>query len=434
MLEPPSSTRFAELDRTPLPQFAPLRRSSGTAGPAPLLDIEAAAARAVGAALVAARAEGQLRAGARVVVAVGSRHLSGLRSVVAATVRQLTAEGCKVTVLAAMGSHGGGTRAGQIGVLKEYGITEASVGAPVEASEEFSVVGTRPDGTPVRFNRVALEADGLVLINRVKPHTDFHGEIESGLSKMLAVGLGGPQGAAALHRDGFGALESAILEARRVLLGLGKLAFGVATVEDERGRVVEVEAIAAKALERREPELLERARVLMPTLPVERLDLLIVQAIGKDVSGAGMDPNITGRSVDAQVGKAEIGRIVVLGLTPASKGNAMGLGMADVTTARVAASVDLSTTWVNCFSSTSLASGKIPIFMPTARQAIAVAVRACPHAEPDRIRAAWIQTTRALDEVRVSPAVCAEALASGVWEPAGPPAATPFDGNGDLDW
>jgi hypothetical protein len=372
--------------------------------------------------------------GRRVAVAVGSRGVAGLPEVVRATVALLRARGAAPQIVPAMGSHGGATAEGQARLLARYGITEASVGAPVVASMETVALGPTELGNPVFVARAAYDADGIVPVNRVKPHTDFTGRFESGLMKMMAVGLGNVEGAAAFHRWGLRLGHSALLEktAER-LLATGKVLFGVAIVENAYHEAARVEAVAAAAIPAREPELLAEARRLMPSLPAAALDVLVVERIGKDVSGVGRDPNVTGRRFRVNSIWQEqpaITRIAVLDLTEATEGNAVGLGLADFCTERAVRKMSREATYANALTAGNLVVAHVPAWFPTDLETVSAALGSVAEADPARVRLARIRDTLSLDRLEVSEALVPE-LGAGATV-IGEPKEMAFDNEGNL--
>ena len=290
---------------------------------------------------------GAVRPGMRVAIGVGSRGIWGIAELVAVLVRELRALGAEPFLIPAMGSHGGGTSAGQRAVLEGYGLGAAEVGASIESEMDTVVVGTTAAGMPVHVDARAAAADGVLVINRIKPHTAFRGPCESGLLKMLAVGLGKERGAATIH--GWGVAQALPAAAQVVLDRLPVIA-GVGIVENGRHRPAHIEVIAAGHLAAREPELLRLAWRHLPRIPLCPLDVLVLRRIGKDISGTGMDLNVvgmwrrTGGPVDPQ-----IRALVALELTPQSRGNAIGVGYADVIPQRLRDQVDAAATAKNCW-------------------------------------------------------------------------------------
>lgn len=330
-----------------VPLVHPVRRHRGDLPAEP--DPRAATQRAL------AALRSRVRPGDRVAVAAGSRGIHDVATVVRATVDWLRDAGAEPFVLPAMGSHGGATADGQREVLEGLGISEDSMGVPVRACMDTVVVGRLTDGTPVHHDRVAAEADGVVVVNRVKPHTDFHGPVESGLAKMTAIGLGNHRGAQTLHAGGVAPLGDAIVQAARAVVGHGRLLGGVAILENAHEHTAAVQLVLAEGIAGpEETRLLERARELLGRLPFDELDVLVVDEMGKDKSGTGMDTNVLGRCWVPGVPEFDsptIGVVSVHGLSEASHGNAAGIGMADVIPLRLLGQIDVRTSYVNALTS-----------------------------------------------------------------------------------
>lgn len=346
-----------------------------------------------------------------VALAVGSRGIAAVAEVVSAAVGELRHQGCDVFVVPAMGSHGGATAEGQVEVLAHLGITAERIGAPIRSSMEVveigSVVSAHGNAVGLVMDAIAWnEADIVVPVNRIKPHTGFKGPVESGICKMLAIGLGKHEGARRLHGEGYEVFDSLILAAGRAILATGKVGFGLGLVENAYGDLAAIEAMPAAAVVGREQSLLEEARRLMPRILLPTVDVLVVEEFGKNISGVGMDANVTGRG---ELGVAlpgfdgpSIARIVVLGLTAETGGNAHGIGLADVITERVFGEIDRHATWVNALTAGSLACGRIPIARPTDAAAIAAAIHSLPGVAPERARIVRIKHTLHLFEIAVS--------------------------------
>ena len=348
-----------------------------------------------------------LSPGLKVAVAVGSRGIADLAAVVRLIIQKLKETDCKPFVIPAMGSHGGAVAEGQIEVLRMRGITEESVGAPVRATMEVETMG-EVDGIPLFIDRLALEADGIVLINRIKPHTNFIGATESGIIKMMAIGLGNQVGAEHYHRlslvrDQFTIINSAGKE----LLKRCNVLFGVALVENQKQELSVIQMGIASEIEAMESHLLKIVRDEMPKLPLDEIDFLIIDEMGKDISGEGIDPNVVGRDVCAygvQRSLPKITRIFVRDLTDASEGSAIGIGQADFTTQRLVNKMDFQVTAVNCLTSCCPESGKIPLTYPNDRQAIDAALMTLrPYTLAD-LRIAHIKSTLDLKRLLVSDA------------------------------
>lgn len=387
---------------------------------------------------------GQIRPGARIAIAVGSRGITGLAEIVAETVRWLRAAGAAPFIIPAMGSHGGATPDGQTEVLATYGVTAEAMGVPVRASLDVRRIGTSEHGVPVFCSEDALAADGIVIVNRVKPHTDFFSDtLGSGLLKMCVVGLGKRTGAAAMHgaamRTGY---ETAIRGIAEVIERDAPLLAGVAIVEDQHHATARLRVVPRGRFAEEEAMLLTEARRLLPLLPFEEIDLLVVDRLGKNISGAGLDPNVIGRAVHryatelGRLGRRApfIRRIVVRDLTLETEGNAIGLGLADVTTTRVVRALDARKTYLNALTSLSPNSAKIPIHFDTDREAIARTLESL--ALEDTVgtaRVVRIRNTLELGRLEVSAALLPEVRArSATLETEGATAPWEFDTAGNL--
>ena len=340
---------------------------------------------------------------------VGSRGVAGIGEVVAALVAALKESGAEPFVVPAMGSHGASTAEGQAEVLAHLGMGDEELGCPVRATMETVRIGKTPSGVSVYMDRNANEADSVIVVNRVKPHTAFRGTVESGPTKMLAIGLGKQRGAHSIHSAGWENIHRTIPEAARVAVESGKVAFGLATVENADEEPCKIVAIPAEELEEAEAPLLEEAKRNLARLPFDDIDVLIVDEIGKNISGDGADPNVTGRyPTTAASGGPSVGRMVFLGLTEETGGNANGLGMADVVTERLAGSMDRPATYMNALTSTTPAPVKTPMVMPTDEMAIAAALTMCAGVEPREARLVRIENTLKLGRIRVSEALLYE--------------------------
>lgn len=347
-----------------------------------------------------------MQPGQSLAIAVGSRGIASIAEVVKTAVDKAKACGLKPFIFPAMGSHGNAVAEGQAGVLATYNITEETMGVPIRPEMDTVQVGTSRSGLPVLVARVAMEADGILLINRVKPHTDFHGKWESGLVKMLVIGLGKRAQATEIHNFGTMGLRDKIPEVARLVLEKAPVIGGIALVENAYKELAVIKGLRSDEIFAEEPSLLVRARELMPHLPCDQLDVLVVDQLGKDISGAGMDTNIIGRMYIFGVKEPEkprITRIVVLDLTPATHGNAAGIGLADITTRRVMDKIDYETTMTNIVTSTFLKRGKIPVYFPTDAQALEVAVRTS-YTQAANCRMIRIKNTSTLDHMLVSEA------------------------------
>ena len=338
-----------------------------------------------------------------VAIGVGSRGVSRIPEVVAALVEALKEAGAEPFIVPAMGSHGASTAEGQADVLRHLGVSEERVGCPIRATMETVEIGETQSGLMVHMDRNAYEADAVIVVNRIKPHTAFRGTVESGPTKMLAIGLGKQRGAHSIHSQGWENIHRTIPDAARVAVESGKVAFGLATIENADEEPSRIVAIPAANLERAEAPLLEEAKRNLARLPFDELDVLIVDEIGKNISGDGADPNVTGRyPTTAASGGPEVERMVYLDLTEETGGNANGLGMADVVTERLASKMERAATYMNALTSTTPAPVKTPMVMPTDRMAVAAALTMCAGVSPPEARLVRIKNTLHLGRIWVS--------------------------------
>ncbi|MDR7523115.1 MAG: DUF2088 domain-containing protein [Armatimonadota bacterium] len=364
-------------------------------------------ARAVADALASLDLSARVR-GRRIAMTAGSRGIANIATVLEVAAAVLRDLGAQPVVVAAMGSHGGGTREGQRRVLAHLGITEESIGAPVSTGTESVVVGRTPDGLAAFCDATAASCDGILVVNRIKPHTAFAEPFGSGLMKMLAVGLGHVEGAAQVHRLGPARLPEAIRAIAQVHLDAGTVVGGVAILENACGDTARVEAVAPVDLIGRELELFKEARLLLPRLPVDELDVLVVDEMGKVYAGTGMDTTVIGRYRIPglpEPSAPRIQRIVVLRLSPRSEGNAQGIGLADLTTQRLVDAMDRRATYLNTVTSTFLSRGFIPITLPSDREAIATALDTLGLDDPRRARLIRIPNTAHLERLLASETV-----------------------------
>lgn len=352
-----------------------------------------------------------IKPNAKIAIAVGSRGIANLKVIVKAVVESIKEMGGDPFIVPAMGSHGGATAEGQIEVLASYGVTPEYTGAPIKSSME--VVELPGDGleNKVYMDKYAYEADGTIVINRIKVHTDFHGPTESGLMKMLVIGLGKHKQAIEIHRYGVYGLRELIPPTARQILKHGNIIMGLGVVENAYDETAIVKAMKPEVLEQEEIKLMEIARNNMPSLPVDKLDVLIVDKTGKDISGSGMDTNIIGRikiNTEKDPEKPRITNIVITDLTEASHGNAVGMGLADVMTKRFQSKIDFKATYENVITSTFLERGKMPIVADSDRHAIEIALKTCGPIAPQDARVIRIKDTLHLGEMYVSQAVLDE--------------------------
>jgi hypothetical protein len=423
-LEIPETILHQLLDPVPIPSMVRLRYDMST--PPPLADVAEVVYSQVRA------TEGLIRPGQRIAIGVGSRGIARLPEIVGALVRGLRDLGADPFIIPTMGSHGGATAEGQREVLAHLGVTPDRVGAPVESQMETVQVGVAPDGTPVRVDRLAMAADGIVFVGRVKPHTAFRGEYESGLAKMIAIGLGKQAGAATCHARGFSEMYRMVPALATVSLARAPIRFGLAVLENAYDQPFKIELVPADRILSDEPALLDQARAAMPRIPFDAFDVLVIDRIGKDMSGDGADPNITGRyaTPDASGGPV-VTKQVVLDLTEATAGNANGLGTADFTTIHAARKTSLARTYPNALTSTVARPVALPMILPSDKLAFAAAILTCNAVgrEPRLVR---IENTLHLAEFWVSTALLDDVRADQCLQIIEPPSPLPFDERGDL--
>jgi hypothetical protein len=389
-----------------IPQVAQVRQTA----PQPVISDVATEARRC---WVESRVAGRIRRGMRVAVGVGSRGIANLAPLVRATLDAVRDLGAQPFIVAAMGSHGGATAAGQRDLLGEYGISEQALGVTVKTDMTAMQIGTNSWGEPVWWDRNALEADAVLTVSRVKPHTDFRGPIESGIVKMLVIGLGKRDGASQHHRWGMRGLRDMIPETAKVILGKTPFLGGLAVLENAHEQTARLQVVAADELLVVEPQLLDEARRLMARLPFDHLDLLVIGEAGKNYSGAGIDPNVIGRLLiegAPEPDSPRITRICLLDLSPESHGNGTGVGLADLTTERYLAAIDPVPFRMNNLTACFLWRSKLPIAFPTDRECIEAGVATCWQPDFGAIRMAVIPNTLELTDLWVSQPLVEEAL------------------------
>jgi hypothetical protein len=348
---------------------------------------------------------------ARVGVAVGSRGIRDIATVVRVAVDFLKGRGARPFIIPAMGSHGGATAEGQRRLIAHYGVTEEAMGCPVRAEMETRSLGRTASGVDARMAEAAWHSDGILLVNRVKPHTDYKGPIESGLAKLCAIGLGKYDGAREIHRHLFTVgLGEAIRAVAERLVATGRILGGVAILENAYHETARVVGVPAPVLFETEERLLVEARLLMGRLPLEEIDVLVCDRLGKNISGAGLDTNVIGRSVYGYTagqpwcdGMARILRIAVMDVSDESDGNAVGMGLVDFVPERFAKRVDHDVTRLNALTSCCPTAAKAPVILPDDREAMEAAIRTSP-VRPEGPRVVYVRDTLELDHVLVSEA------------------------------
>lgn len=362
-----------------------------------------------------------LKKGARIAITAGSRGIDNIALILKTVAAFLKECGAEPFFVPAMGSHGGATAEGQLKVLEGLGIISECLGAPIKASMETVVIGSIDTGfyrgasdavlMPVHMDRFAYEADGIMVINRVKPHTSFHAEVESGLQKMMAVGLGKAVQAGNIHNFGTRGLKELISPAAQMIMSTGKIVASLGIVENAYDKLMCIRGFLPDRLVTGEKELLAMAGRNMPCLPVDKLDLLIVDQMGKNFSGTGMDTNIIGRlkiEGEPEPEHPSIKRIAVLDLSDAAGGNAYGIGLADFTTKKLVDSIDYKATYANMLATNFIERVKIPFIASDENSAIETALKTCSLTSMDEARIIRIKNTLDLKNIQVSPAVFAE--------------------------
>jgi hypothetical protein len=377
----------------------------------------------------------RIEPGAEVAITAGSRGISGIDAILRSLVEILKEAGASPFLVPAMGSHGGATAEGQVEILHSLGVTEDSVGAPIRSSMEVVEIGETQRGVPVYMDRIASEADGVVVVGRIKQHTDFRSGVESGLLKMASIGLGKHAQALALHAHGVEGIRDHMVEAGKAVFASGKVLFGVAIVENAYEETAIVEAIPPERVAERERELLEESARLMPKLPVSDIDVLFVDELGKNFSGTGMDTNVVGRFKILGVeepASPNVRYLIVGDVSEASHGNALGVGLADFTTRRLFEKVDYGAMNQNVLTSTFVERAKIPMVMENDREALEAAVRCNWGVEPENTRFARIPNTLHLRYAYLSENLLDEALTSGNVEVVEDAAELTFDESDNL--
>ncbi|UCH21490.1 MAG: DUF2088 domain-containing protein [Deltaproteobacteria bacterium] len=351
--------------------------------------------------------------GNSVAITAGSRGIANIATILAEVVSELKKIGAKPFIVPAMGSHGGATDAGQKKIIEHYGITEAAMDAPIKSSMEVVQIGTTSDGVPVLMDKNASQADHIIVVNRVKPHTDFKAEIESGLVKIMAIGLG-KQKAADHYHNVFMRLGhyQVLTSVAREIIKQCPIAFGLALVENQKDETEIIQAIPATKIEETERELLIKAKDFLPRIPFDPIDILIVDEMGKDISGTGMDQNVIARTVIPyhQVPtKPKITRIFIRDLSPGSEGNATAIGNADFTTKRLVDKIDRHATYMNAITSSCPEAVRIPPYYDSDREVIEAALKTIGDIEPEKARIVHILNTLKLEKMLISEVMLPEA-------------------------
>ncbi|MCF3933887.1 nickel-dependent lactate racemase [Acuticoccus sp. M5D2P5] len=409
-----------------LPRMAPVRQIFEDTS---LPDVDAALRESFRTSGVAER----IKPGARIAVGVGSRGLADLPLLVRVTVDELKKLGAEPFIVPAMGSHGGATALGQERLLAGLGVTEESVGAPIRSSMETVELDRLPNGLPVLIDRYAMEADGICVINRVKAHTSFTAPIESGMAKMITIGLGKQKGADSCHAHGFGKMAEHVVEMAKIKLAKAPILFGVASVENAYDKIAIAEVVLAENILERELDLLKISKASMPRILFNPIDVLVVDKMGKEYSGTGTDPNITGRAPTPYIKlQQEATRFVIRDLSMKSGGNATGMGLADIITRRLFDKIDFNATYANHITSTVMLGAKIPMIMDNDELALKCAIKTCNSLDPGNIKMVRLENTLHLETIWISEALLADAEANPAVEILGEARAIDFDADGNI--
>lgn len=374
----------------------------------------------------------RIASGAKIAITAGSRGITHIPEILSTIIGYFKGLGAHPFIVPSMGSHGGATAEGQLEVLESLGISENTLGVPIRSSMEVVEVGKTDCGCPVFMDSIAFHSDAIFVVNRVKVHTRFKASHESGLLKMIAVGLGKKKGCSLMHENG---LYPIILDSARVALKKAPIIGGLGIVENSKKKIAKLIVARSEDIERVDAELLELEKTLLPSLPIDDIDLLIVCEMGKNISGTGMDTNVIGRVATSCMNENEkprIKKIVVLSLHKASHGNALGMGLADIITQGFYEAIDFRATYENTIAANVLERAKMPLVQPTDREAISLGIKlsATPHTPEPKI--ICIKNTLQLSEILVSRSVLKEMESKGLPEFLSEQIEFPFDGNDSL--
>ena len=374
-----------------------------------------------------------IKPGMEIAITCGSRGIANIKFIIREICTCVKERGAKPFIVPSMGSHGGATAEGQREIIESYGVTEEFCGAPIRSCMDVRRIGSTEDGRDVFIDKIASEADGIIVAGRVKPHTDFRGPYESGLMKMMVIGLGKQRGAETFHEEGPEHMARNLQLYGKAILENAPILFGIAILENAYDETAKIEALLADEFIDKEPELLLEARTLMPKSYIQDVDLLIVDRIGKDISGDGMDPNITGRFCNPYVsGGMNAKKIAILDLTDETHGQMVGLGYGDVTTRRCLEKCDFEASYPNALTTTTFIPFRVPIVLDSDRDAIGACLKYCGNNDKKNPRVMRIRDTLHMGYIWVSEALIGEVKAHPNMEILGPPEPLPFDENGNL--
>lgn len=371
--------------------------------------------------------------GKNLCVTVGSRGIPDLDVIVKTILKILKEWGADPFIIPAMGSHGGATAEGQLEVLAAYNITEKSMSVPIKSSMDVVQIGSLPDGTPLFCDKYAAASDGIILLNKIKPHTDFRAKHESGLAKMLAIGIAKHVGASQFHLKGVSSFANRIPQVCEVFLEKLPIAFGVGVVQNAYDKISHIEIMKKNLILEKDAELQRIAKASIANFKFRDIDVLIVDEIGKNISGGGADPNVTGRGMAPGFeGILNLQKLFVRGLNEETRNNACGIGLADITTRRCLNSIDFESTWINIVTSTMLSGGKIPMYRETDRDALMLAIRTCNDIDYKNPRIVRIKDTLDMEYIEVSTAFIDECTAHPDIEIISEPHELEFDVEGFM--
>lgn len=381
---------------------------------------------------LSAELKGSLK-GKRICITAGSRGIPHIDLIIKTVIDWLKEKGAQPFIIPAMGSHGGGTAEGQKEYIAGFGITEEAMGAPVLSSMEVVKLDEMADGTPVYCDKIAYESDGIIIFNKIKPHTDFRGPWESGLAKMCAIGISKHQGASYFHMKGFPSFAKRIPEVARILIDKAPVIFGLGVVQNAYDEISELEVMPADQIMDRDAALLEVAKAKIASFKMKSMDVLIIDEIGKNISGNGHDPNITGRSNSKGFEDIiDCKKMFVRGLTEQTHHNACGLSAADITTRRVMEDVDLGVTYTNVVTATMLNGAAMPMYANNDREAILICIRTCNGIDFNKARIVRIKSTAEMEDIQVSEAYLDELRGRDDVQILGEPEEMRFDQEDNL--
>jgi len=376
-----------------------------------------------------------IKSGQNISIAVGSRGISNLAEIVRCVVDNVKSKNASPFIITSMGSHGGATSEGQKQLLADYGVTETAMGCPVISSMETICLGRNEYGVDAFYDKSAYDSDGVILINRVKPHTDYRGRFESGLMKHMVIGLGNQSGAEACHSRSMKNMAVNIETLGKILLDKANVIFGLAIVENAYDKTMVLEAIPRDNIWDEDPALLDKARVNMPSILLSPIDVLIVDEIGKNISGNGMDPNITGRfSSPNMSGGAEAQRCIVLDITDQSHGNGLGIGVADFSVTRAYEKYDFDMTYPNVITNINTMTGKLPVIVANDLQAIRIAIKTCNMIDFDNPKIIRLKNTLHMEYMYMSEGLLELANDNNNIDVLKGPFDFSFDNEGNIDF